>query len=134
MAYLITTDNKKVCISGKVGAFLWKSLNDPDGTDKHTAQQLKKVKKLYLDWHNAPDSYIRENLNAIIDMALDEWAVDGSGEVVRPASDRAWQFAKRWGLWEFGRPTGLVVIPTGTTIPGVASFPEINNSQAIRAN
>lgn len=108
MAYLELKNGDKKQISREQGEKLWAALQDPSSVDEDQQKLLESVKRLYLNWHNAPDDYIQENLEAIIPMALNDWSVDKRGHVSRPASPAAWQFAKRWGLWEFGRPSSLV--------------------------
>lgn len=116
MAYLITTDGKKLCISTKVGLFLWISLLNPDNIDSETTTKLQKISDIYLNWRTAPDDYIQNKLESIIPIALLDWFVDRHGIPTKPQSDHAWTFAKRWGLWENGAPSYLV---TGASAPVV---------------
>lgn len=67
-----------------------------------------RVKSVKLNWHEAPDDYIRWNLNELIAKAVSEWAVDQHGKPVRPTSNAGWIFAKKYGLWKAGKPTNLV--------------------------
>ena len=76
--------------------------------DPVTKLYASKVKKVRLNWHEAPEDYVRWNLNEILPSALREWAVDVHGNVLRPGNSRAWDFAKKYGLWKGGKPTPLV--------------------------
>lgn len=108
MAYLELRNGTKKHISREQGEKLWNGLQDPESIDETQQKFLGTIKAIYLNWRHAPDSYIKENLDDIIPMALNEWSVDKRGHITRPSTPFAWQFAKRWGLWEFGRPTSLV--------------------------
>lgn len=122
MAYLVLKTGKKMAITREHGEFLWKSLHDPSGLDEEQLDKLANVQEIYLNWRNAPDEYIRENLGGIIPMALNDWSVTGHGKLIKPQSNFAWQFARRWGLWENGQVTNLAIygmaLPAQTTLAG----------------
>lgn len=101
------------------GAELWSVLNgETEGNEKQQAF-CEKVSKVYLNWHNAPDSYIRERLDIIAPMVMSSWMVKGwktadgklvsDGTVTRPEpSDlEGWAFGKKWGLLKNGQLTDL---------------------------
>ena len=108
MAYLITTDGKKLIISEQQGLFLWKKLNDPSDISHKLEDQLSKIEHLYLNYLNAPDDYIQKNISVIMPMLLNDWMCDRDGKLTRPGSSLAWRFAKKWGLWEFGKPSPAI--------------------------
>lgn len=102
---------KKVTISPDRGLKLWEGVCSPEKLDDQQADYLAGVRSIYLNWRTAPDDYIRENLATIIPLALNEWSLDAKGRPLRPATDFAWRFARRWGLWDIGGPTMLVLSP-----------------------
>lgn len=108
MAHVIYKDGKRTALSVEQGVKLWKALRSPTGLTDEQLDRLANIKAVYLNWHTAPDDYIRENLSAIIPLALNDWYVNSQGKPTKPQSDEAWRFAKKWGLWQFGRPTLLV--------------------------
>lgn len=108
MAIVEMSNGERRYISAEQGEKLWKGLRDPNGLDEAQLDFLSKVKRLFLNWHVAPDDYIKENLKSIIPIALIEWRVDRYGIPLQPISKVSWAFARRWGLWENGAPTRLV--------------------------
>lgn len=115
-------------ISAEQGVFLWKSLKQIETiTDEALLNKLAGIKRVFLNWHTAPDDYINEHLDAIIPMALNDWMVDRkTGRPTRPQSKNARDFADKFGLTVYGVPTSLV---TGMS-PAASPFPRavaINN-------
>jgi hypothetical protein len=116
MAHIVYNSGFKKSLPAEQALKLWKALHNPAGLSDDQIDRLREIKAIYLNWHTAPAEYIRENLGSILPLALADWAVDRkTGKPTRPASDRAWVFAKRWGLWENGKPTDLVT--RGVTLP-----------------
>lgn len=109
MAYVVFTDGKKSNISAEQGLGIWQVLNGEIEGDEKQQEFCRKVEKIYLNWRNAPDNYIKANFDLIMPMALSDWMVNEKGQPTEPetGNDFAWKFAKRWGLWEYG-PTKLV--------------------------
>lgn len=68
----------------------------------------KRIKKISLNWYEAPEEYVRENLQRILPQVLNEWSVDSHGHPLRPTSNRSWTFAKKYGLWRAGKPTAVI--------------------------
>lgn len=111
MALLILDNGSKQVISAEQGRTIWGVLS---GKIKPTPEQEKyclKVKKVFLNWRNAPDSYIKQYFEIMVDLATLGWMADKEGNITQPepADAPAWNFAKRWGLWENGNPTVLIV-------------------------
>lgn len=94
-------------MTAEQGAKLWEGLCDPSNLDDKQLDYLKSIKSIYLNWRNAPDSYIEEHLDKIIPQALSEWSVDARGKTLKPATEHAWTFARKWALWDKG-PTYLI--------------------------
>lgn len=87
----------------------WRALVGEDkDPDPDIAVYAKTIKRIRLNWHEAPEDYIRWNLNEILPQVLNEWAVDMKGKPLRPGNSRSWDFAKRYGLWKAGKPTNIV--------------------------
>lgn len=105
MAYVITKDGKKSLISHEAGLKLWISLHNLDSLDIHSRARLERIAYIFLDYMRAPDDYVQENLQTIIPLALNDWVVDRHGLPIKPATEAAWAFARKWDLWAFGAPT-----------------------------
>lgn len=108
MAHLVMNNGDKKTVPREVGESLWKGLQNPETLDKDQLKYLERVKGIYLNWRFASDEYVSDNLQWIVPMTLNEWLVDRNGRFVRPGSDHAWRFAKKWGLWSMGAPTHLI--------------------------
>lgn len=109
MALIRLTNGKEETVTAEVGAAIWQVLTGELDPTPDQEKFVTRISKIYLNWRNAPDSYIAKYLDNIISMALSEWLVDRQGRPTRPSGDFAWAFAKRWGLWENGRPSALVL-------------------------
>lgn len=109
MAVVQFHNGKQKEISAEQGRLIWEVLNKERAAENDAqATYIASIKRIFLNWRNAPDSYISQYIHQIVPVALNEWAVNGQGKPTRPGSDYAWKFAKRWGLWENGQPSSLV--------------------------
>lgn len=114
MAMIRLENGDNMEITAEVGAQVWLVLNAEIEGTKEQQEFAETVKKLYLNWRNAPDSYIQERLADIIPMATSGWVISrDTNKPLRPepGDEQAWAFAKRWGLWENGQKTQLVDRP-----------------------
>jgi hypothetical protein len=127
MAHLVFKNGSKKAVSAEQGLKIWQNLRDPTGADERQLAYLSTVSAIFLNWRNAPDDYIQENLKSIIPIALNEWKYTRQGKPARPDTDYAWRFAKRWGLWLNGMPTVLVSDPAALTHPPITNSLEIND-------
>jgi hypothetical protein len=127
MAHLIFKNGSKKAVTAEQGLKIWENLRNPTGADERQLAYLSTVKAIFLNWRVAPDDYIQENLPHIIPIALNEWCYTRAGKPSRPATDFAWRFAKRWGLWLNGAATLLVTSPAALTHPPVTNSLEIND-------
>ncbi len=66
------------------------------------------IRKVKLNYHTAPDEYIRANFDEIMEEALRDWIVDRRGRPSRPQTSWDLAFAIKWGLWYRNKPTALV--------------------------
>ena len=108
MAVIRFTNGKEETIDAATAASIWLVLCGEKDATKEQENFMERVKNIHLNWRNAPDSYIKKRFETILPMALADWVVNHAGKPVRPGSEFAWQFAKRWGLWENGHPSSLV--------------------------
>lgn len=110
MALLYFTNGTKKTVAREVAEGVWNVLiGTSEPINAQQEHYVLSVHKVVFNWRNAPDSYIRANLKVIVPLATREWACDRQGQLARPVTDGAWDFARKWGLWEFGRPTPLVL-------------------------
>lgn len=91
---------------------IWRCMVGLDKPDPKQVSFCAAVKSVSLNWRDAPDEYIAENLHHIIPLALAEWRVDRAGNPIRPVTAHAWAFAKRWGLWVNGKPAPEIMKPS----------------------
>ena len=108
MAIIRFTNGKEEGVTPEVGASVWEVLSGEKEATKDQENFMLRVKNVHLNWRNAPDSYIKKRFELILQMALSDWSVDRNGRPKKPGSEFAWQFAKRWGLWENGAPSAIV--------------------------
>jgi hypothetical protein len=108
MAIIHFHDGKQQSVKPEVGAAIWLVLT---GEQEPTPDQEKfasRVKNVCLNWRNAPDSYIKKKFHHVVGFALADWTVNRAGKPTHPSSEFGWTFAKRWGLWDRGRPSEIV--------------------------
>jgi hypothetical protein len=104
MAHVILQGNIKQNLTREQGLKVWNILQGTaEPEDEKQAMYCNKVVKIYLNWREAPDDYVRQHLHAIIPLALNEWRVDEQRVPVKPATEFAWDFARRHELWAHGR-------------------------------
>lgn len=119
MAIIRFNDGTTTECNGATGIKLWHILQ---GNAEPTPKEEKiamKVKKIYLNWREAPDDYIEERFAVIAPMVISHWMVEGTpsgqhqhgsiGLATRPMPGDSFtlDFCKKWGLWEKGKPTAL---------------------------
>lgn len=127
MAILYKLDGSKQFVSKEQGIKIWRGLHEPDNLDQQQLEYLGTIKRLFLNWRDAPEDYIEANLSSIIPLALNEWRVDKHGRPLKPATEFAWKFSKRWGLWNQGQPTVLVTNPTAITQTSLSRRLEVHD-------
>lgn len=120
MAYLVFSDRKTDQVDAVKGRHVWQVLKgqaEPDD-DKDT-EYCARVHKIYLNYYNAPDDYIRERFDIIAPMVIGRWMVrafksesgqhtsDGVPTLPEPGDTWNWKFSEKWGLIKDGRATDL---------------------------
>lgn len=120
MALLRFFDGKNAEVSAATGARIWAILNGEAEPENEKEEAVAtKVKAIYLNYHNAPDSYIEAHFDNIARMVVGSWmvAAEPSGNyqhvvrvavATRPDPTHTWniEFSKKWGLLDsLGRPT-----------------------------
>ncbi len=111
MAVVVLNGNRKEQVKHEIGLAIWAILNgeaEPD--DEKQLNYCNQVVDVYLDWRNAPDSYIKHCFEAVVDMALGSWMCNERGEVTLPEPYDQWSidFANKWGLLYKGMATQIV--------------------------
>lgn len=110
MAVIHLTTGESQVIPPDKAQQIWQVLEGELTPTKQQQAYCQKVRSINLNWRTAPDSYIKEHLDVIIDMALMDWAIDRQGYLTEPDERdvHAWAFAKKWGLWHKGKPSDPV--------------------------
>lgn len=91
-------DGRTVTVPADKAITAWNILT---GKIEATPEQEKfvlSIKKIYLNYRNAPDDYIEQHFAIIKEQAMADWEVDRNGTPLRPTDDFGWKFSKRWGL------------------------------------
>jgi hypothetical protein len=60
MAVLKLLDGKDMAVSAEEGRIYWEILNNQREPTEQQEKVALDIKRIYLNWHNAPDDYIRE--------------------------------------------------------------------------
>lgn len=106
-------------VSADEGSGIWQVLNgEVDGAPEQQAF-CERVSRVCLNWHNAPDSYIKAHFDIIAPMVMGSWIVDSykvadgkhasRGQILHPEPGdfNGWAFGKKWGLLKNGKLTEL---------------------------
>ena len=105
MAIIVTTTGQSTQVPRDKAETIWEIMQ---GTQPGTPAQenfCRKIKHIIMSWRDAPDDYIEENRDVISRQAIKEWKVNRQGKPSRPDSQFDWNFAHRWGLWSYGKPS-----------------------------
>jgi hypothetical protein len=121
MALLIFTDgSRKICNKPDDEARLFKVWQVKTGREipdsPQLAQYCEGVKKVILNWHTAPEEYVRAHINDLLPQILADWVVGRDGVPLRPGSAWGWEFAKKYGLMKGYTPTNLVTKKQGVLL------------------
>lgn len=121
MAMIRLANGQEKTLTAEQGAEIWAILQgDEEGTAEQQAFCLQ-VKKLYLNWRNAPDSYIERYKDIIFPMVVGEWmshgirypdghvTTDGRPTRPDPLNNINREFSKKWGLLDGGNHTQLAL-------------------------
>lgn len=108
MAMIKFNDESDMPCSAEQGHRYWAVMNGEVEPDEDEMKFCSKIKHIYLNRFNAPDSYIERYREIIFPIALSEWSVDRNGKLMRPGDESSWEFARRWGLWYMGQPSSIV--------------------------
>ena len=98
MALVILKDGRSLKITKEQGHDIWAILQGDKQPDEEQAKFVESISKLYLNFNNAPDSYISEYLDSFTKWCKSEWPVDASGKPTRPYGTKQWSLAKKWGI------------------------------------
>jgi hypothetical protein len=108
MAAIQLYDGKLQPVSGEQARAVWECLDGKAPMTTAQAAYCRRVKRVYLNWREAPDSYVEKHIRQLLPAVLGEWCVDSQNRPVKPATEEAWRFARRWGLWSSNGPSMLV--------------------------
>lgn len=78
MAYIVFHDDRRAAVSAEKGRALWDVLTGKKEGDPAQQKFAMTVKKLYLNWRNAPDDYLLQNKDLIAPMVQRYWMVEGT--------------------------------------------------------
>lgn len=105
MAVVHFHDGRKEIVSPEVGASIWKVLNGEIEPTKEQVKFCAQVTRVFLNWSNAPDSYIEKHLAVIASQIVGSWMVAygvGGGSIrptrPEPSDTEMIAFCERWGL------------------------------------
>lgn len=98
MAYLILNNGKTASLPADKGADIWLVLNGYEEGTEAQQEYCTKIKSIHLNWRNAPEEWIRDNLETYIEKAKDEWYVNRQGKPTRPQYTSDWNIKKKWNI------------------------------------
>jgi hypothetical protein len=113
MALIFHTDGKREFAPESRAEKLWRILVGQavpiNSAQKQYCDSVKReIKKVVLNYHTAPEDYVRANLSKLLPQILADWTVDRQGNPLHPATAASWDFAKKYGLWKGRKPTSIV--------------------------
>lgn len=98
MALVVFTDGRNIKVTKEQGHNIWYILNGEIEAQPEQEKFIEKIEKIYLNYANAPDSYIKQNMDSYIRYCKNEWPVDYDGKPSRPYGTKQWNIAKKWGF------------------------------------
>lgn len=107
MGYLVYKDGRKKFLPDGQALKLWKSINDPTNLTPSQIEKLGTITRIFINYYQAPESYVLQNIDWIAAIEVGRWSVSSSGSLSRPIGQRSWDFARKYGLWLAGAPTEL---------------------------
>jgi len=119
MALLQWIDGTRKIVKPEVGAEIWRVMNGEIEPNEDQQQFCAEISRVFLNWRDAPDTYIEANLPTVIPVIISYWqvssvAVGGSKHQSNGVPTRADSkdkqlvaFCEKWGLIAYGRPTAL---------------------------
>lgn len=113
MAYVQYTDGHRELPDEETAVKLWRIKSGQakpmtKAQKQYCSRIRREVKVVVLNWHEAPEDYIRANLSHLIPQIVGSWVRDRTGRPLRPGTAADWDFAKKYGLWRGRKPTQLV--------------------------
>lgn len=111
MAHVIFHDGQKTNLSADKAQTVWQVLTGQiEGTDKQQ-QFVASIKKIYLNWRNAPDDYLLQNAEILRELVILSWMAnpkDGSYTMPEYSDTVNWRVSHTIGLLQDGKPTAWV--------------------------
>jgi hypothetical protein len=84
MAQIVFSNGKNANVSAEKGRAIWNVLTGKAEGDAAQQKFALTVKKIYLNWRNAPDDYLLQNKDIIAPMVMSNWMVTPQGKPTRP--------------------------------------------------
>jgi hypothetical protein len=119
MAKLRFVDGGERTIKHDVALSVWEVLSGRQEPTPEQDKYVAQISKIYLNYYNAPDDYIRERFDNIVQLQFGDWMIHycddrncpETGTLTGPDFARPIdvEFSKKWGLIEHGRPTKLAL-------------------------
>jgi hypothetical protein len=112
VAIMRGTDRVDRPIDHETAVSVWEVLNGEREGNADQQAYCENVEKLFISWRHAPDSYIESRRDMILEFAVSGWMRNRNGDFTKPeANDTlAWEFARKWGLWDHGRTSQAIAI------------------------
>lgn len=108
MAFIRYKAGTRRLIPEKLGLSVWLVLHGyQEPADEKQSDFVAAVEEVVLNWHSAPDEYIKHNFADVAEKMIGEWRVDLFGRPSRPDYGPDLRLAEKWGLWARGKPTAL---------------------------
>lgn len=98
MALVILKDQRSVKVTKEQGHSMWAILQGEQEATPEQEAFANSIDKIYLNFNNAPESYIKANLEAFKTWCKKDWNVDYSGKPTKPQNAEQWNIAKQYGL------------------------------------
>lgn len=113
MAFITYIDGRREFKAEDEAVKLWRILDGQaapmnEAQERYVKSIRRNIKKVVLDYRNAPEDYIRKNLHKLLPYILSDWVVDRTGKPLRPGNSAQWSFAKKYGLWKGHKPSPVV--------------------------
>ncbi len=98
MSRLVFKDGRSMPLTKEQGHEVWAILQGEQEPNEEQEKFMGNIQKIFLNFGNAPDSYLKENLTLFIAWCKRDWLVDYSGNTTRPQTAEQWSVARKWGF------------------------------------
>jgi hypothetical protein len=112
MAKIRFVDGGERNLKPDVALSVWEVLSGRQEPTSDQEKYVAQISKIYLNYHTAPDDYIKERFDIIVQLHFADWMIHRcdspycprNGTLTRPDPARqiAVEFARKWGLIHHG--------------------------------